>query len=366
MEAEQNAATEITIRFLDGPLAEKTISVQKQVTMIGRDRSNDIVVMDPSVSRRHACIRRLDDSWTIENLSQSSFIAIDQQHMGQGQLQHNRVVNLGEDIRFVFIVQPLEAQPPQPPPATQIAISSPVSPSVPPTVPAGSLLPVNIPPDVSSSSTMFVSPSQSGKQTLTISSNIRSDVQVHLLDKPVLNIGREAKNDIVIAEPTVSAWHAQLVQDGRTLVLVHPHPSRAQTLNGLWYQGRLIRGEQQFRKQLVSGDIFRIGDEHGTLITLTYDDGTGIPVDTLPAMQPIPLTESRLTIGRTPDNTVVLNHPQVSAHHAPLEKVEGGYRVSDTDSTNHVYVNGQLTSEQLLRTGDEMRVGPFRLTYTGT
>src|SRR5215469_1028419 len=160
--------------------------------------------------------------------------------------------------------------------------------------------------------------------------------------------------------------HAQLVRDGRNLVLVHPHPSRERTVNGLWYQGRLIRGNQQFGTQLVSGDFFRIGDEHGTLITFTYDDGTGIPADTLADMRPIPLTASRLSIGRTPDNTVVLNHPQVSAHHALLEKVEGGYRVIDTNSTNHIYVNGQLTSDQLLRTGDEMRIGPFRLTYTGT
>jgi len=366
MEAEQQAAPEVAIRFLDGPLAEQTISIQRLVTMIGRDRSNDIVVLDPSVSRHHARLRREGDSWTIENLSQSSFVAIDQQRLAQSKLQHNSMVNLGEDISFVFLVQPLEAQPPPPPLDTELAISPSASPSVPQTVPAVARLPVNIATDASPSGTVLAALPQSGKPTLTISSNIHSDVQVHILDKPVLNIGRDAMNDIVIAEPTVSAWHAQLVQDGGNLVLVHPHPSRAQTLNGLWYQGQLIRGEQQFRTQLASGDFFRIGDEHGTLITFTYDDGTGIPVDSLPDMQPIPLTENRLTIGRTPDNTVALNHPQVSAHHALLEKVEGGYRVSDTNSTNHVYVNGQLTSDQLLRTGDEMRIGPFRLTYTGT
>ena len=366
MEAEQKATPEVVIRFLDGPLAEQIISIERLVTMIGRDRQNDIVILDPRVSRHHARLSREGDSWTIENLSQSSFVAIDQRQTGRGKLKHNSVVNLGEDIRFVFLAEPLAAQPPQLPPATEPAISPSASPPVLPTVPAVVKTPVNIPPDAAPSGTVLASIPQSGKPTLTISSNIRSDVQTHILDKPVLNIGRDANNDIVIAEPTVSAWHAQLVHDGRNLVLVHPHPSRAQTLNGLWYQGRLIRGDQQFRAQLASGDFFRIGDEHGTLITLSYDDGTGIPVDNLPVMQPIPLTESRLTIGRTPDNTVVLNHPQVSVHHALLEKVEGGYRVSDTNSTNHVYVNGQLTSTQLLRTGDEMRIGPFRLTYTGT
>ncbi len=366
MEAEQKAAPEVAIRFLDGPLAEKTISLQRLVTMIGRDRQNDIVILDPRVSRHHARLRWEGDSWTIENLSQSSFVAIDQQRMAQGQLQHNSVVNLGENISFVFLVQQLEVQPPQPPPASELALSSSTLHPVLKTVPAVAKLPVNIPPAASPSSTMFAPIPQSGKPTLTISSNIHNDVQVHLLDKPVLNIGRDSQNDIVIAEPTVSAWHAQLAYDGRNLMLVHPHPSREKTLNGLWYRGQLIRGDQQFRRQLVNGDFFRIGDEHGTLITLTYDDGTGISADTLPELQPISLTDSRLTIGRAPGNTVMLNHPQVSAHHALLEKVEGGYRVIDTNSTNHVYVNGQLATDQLLRTGDEMRIGPFRLTFTGT
>ncbi len=116
----------------------------------------------------------------------------------------------------------------------------------------------------------------------------------------------------------------------------------------------------------MSGDIFRIGDEHGTLITLTYDDGTGTSTESLPEMQPIVLTGAKLTIGRTPDNTVVLNHPQVSAHHAVVEKVDGGYHITDTNSTNHVYINGQRVTSQLMRTGDEMRIGPYRFTYTGT
>ncbi|MGZ6367631.1 MAG: ATP-binding cassette domain-containing protein, partial [Ktedonobacteraceae bacterium] len=118
--------------------------------------------------------------------------------------------------------------------------------------------------------------------------------------------------------------------------------------------------------QLVNGDIFRIGDENGTLVTLTYDDGAGVPVETLPEMKPIPLTGGKLTIGRAPNNMVVLNHPQVSAHHAEMERVEGGYRILDTNSSNHVYVNGQRISHQLLRTGDEIRIGPFLLVYTGT
>jgi ABC transport system ATP-binding/permease protein len=369
LKAQQKLVSGAAIRFLSGPLAEKIISIQKPVTLIGRDGQNDIVIHDPRVSRRHACIRWLSGSWTIENLSQTSYVTINQQRAQQGVLQHNSVVSLGGNISFVFLVQQPVAQPLQPS-ATELAIEYPAFPQSPmesplPATPAPRL-PANVPLNASPSATLLAPKSEIGLPSLTVSSNIHSDQQVHLLNKQALNIGRDPENDIVIAEPMVSAWHAQVVREGNNLFFVHPHPSRGKTLNGLWYQGQRIRGDQPFRKQLVHGDIFRIGDEYGTLVTLIYDDGTGIPTETLAEMQPIPLTGSSLTMGRTPENTVVLNHPQVSAHHAVLEKVEGGYRVIDTNSTNHVYVNGQLVTNQLLRTGDEIRIGPYRLIYTGT
>src|SRR6266567_2740437 len=79
----------------------------------------------------------------------------------------------------------------------------------------------------------------------------------------------------------------------------------------------------------------------------------------------IKMTGTELTIGRKPDNTLVLSHPQVSAHHARLVREGGTYRILDLNSTNHVYVNAQLTANWLLKLGDEIRIGPYRLVYEG-
>ena len=38
----------------------------------------------------------------------------------------------------------------------------------------------------------------------------------------------------------------------------------------------------------------------------------------------------------------------------------------DLDSTNYLYVNGERISEQTLKTGDEIRTGPYRLVYEGS
>jgi ABC transport system ATP-binding/permease protein len=88
--------------------------------------------------------------------------------------------------------------------------------------------------------------------------------------------------------------------------------------------------------------------------------------DNISGLQPIDLVAPVITIGRLPNNTVVLDHPQVSGYHARLERVRGdGHRIADLGSTNHVYVNEQPVRVRALNPGDVIRIGPFRLTYTG-
>jgi ABC-type multidrug transport system ATPase subunit/pSer/pThr/pTyr-binding forkhead associated (FHA) protein len=356
MEREQMPNGAATIRFLNGPLLDTTISIQKATTLLGRSAQNDIVLADSGISRQHAAIRQQNGGWILENLSQSNYVMINQQRIEREQpgiLQHNSVVSLGDGIRFIFLVlQPAGIQLSQP--------SQPIPQQREPRIPN------NIPAGISPSGTVLASKNIPGTPILSISSNIHSDVQVHPLNKAVFSIGRDGDNDIVIQEPIVSLRHAQIEREGNTLFFIHPHPARERTLNGIWYQGQHILGDQSFRKQLVSGDIIRIGDEHGTLVTLTYDDGNQQSQEILSELPPILLNSERITIGRVPTNTVVLNHPQVSAYHALLEKTTGGYRVHDNHSTNHVYVNSERISEYLLHTGDEIRIGPYRLIYSGT
>jgi ABC-type multidrug transport system ATPase subunit/pSer/pThr/pTyr-binding forkhead associated (FHA) protein len=215
------------------------------------------------------------------------------------------------------------------------------------------------------SQTLVAAPMMLGFPSLEVSSTSDGQHRTYFLDKHVFSIGRSASNDIVIADQTVSDLHMQIVREGGRFVLIHPHPSRTRTANGLLYQGRKIRGDESYHKVLSPGDVFRIGDSDGTLVTLSYREGSTEQA-ALPPMSPIRLSDPELTIGRKPDNTLVLAHPQVSAHHARLVREGGAYRIFDLHSTNHVYVNGQLVTNHLLTMGDEIRIGPYRLIYEST
>ncbi len=67
------------------------------------------------------------------------------------------------------------------------------------------------------------------------------------------------------------------------------------------------------------------------------------------------------TIGRSPGNAIRLPGTQISRAHASLRPTERGYVLQDLESRNGVFVNGRPVREQLLRTGDEVRIGPTLL-----
>src|SRR6266705_2434942 len=364
MDAGNNPSVRSSIKFLSGPLAGKTVQIDKPIMTIGRSPNNDIVVRDdPRVSRQHARLIWNNRSWSIEKHSQAaSAVTVNSQSVQQAALSDGMTIGLGEDTSFVFLTW-IETQAPQ-------RKASETSPSQPPAAPeqvATAALRSRAGEYRRPDETVIAQPEVLGVPSLELSGNAFNGRTTYPLDRPIINIGRDATNDIIINDRIVSGLHLRIERQGNQFILIHPKPEnpRQGTLNGLLYQGRKIRGDEQFSKPLAKGDIFRIGDENGTLVTLTYNDGTGTQEDLLPPVQPIKLTGTELTIGRKPDNTLVLSHPQVSAHHARLVREGGTYRILDLNSTNHVYVNNQLTTNSLLKLGDEIRIGPYKLIYEG-
>jgi len=75
------------------------------------------------------------------------------------------------------------------------------------------------------------------------------------------------------------------------------------------------------------------------------------------------LTGEVVTIGRTPDNTIQINHHSVSAHHAKLQLVNGKYKFKDLDSTNRSCINNIPISEAELSGSCFLRLGTIECVY---
>jgi pSer/pThr/pTyr-binding forkhead associated (FHA) protein len=67
------------------------------------------------------------------------------------------------------------------------------------------------------------------------------------------------------------------------------------------------------------------------------------------------------TIGRLPDNTVVIDNPAVSGHHACVFPEGDQLVLEDLQSTNGTFVNGSRVSRHVLQHGDVVLVGKHTL-----
>lgn len=71
-----------------------------------------------------------------------------------------------------------------------------------------------------------------------------------------------------------------------------------------------------------------------------------------------------LTVGRDPQNEVVIEHKLASRRHARFEKDEVGFYIRDLESTNGTYLNGQrITGSQLLRNNDEVWIADTVIVF---
>ncbi len=66
-------------------------------------------------------------------------------------------------------------------------------------------------------------------------------------------------------------------------------------------------------------------------------------------------------LGRHPDSEIMLDDITVSRRHVTIERTPQGYMVSDAGSLNGTYINQQRVDRALLRHGDELQIGKFRL-----
>ena len=74
-------------------------------------------------------------------------------------------------------------------------------------------------------------------------------------------------------------------------------------------------------------------------------------------------TGNDLTIGRLPDNDIVIDNLSVSRKHAVIHARKSGYYIKDLGSKNHTYLNGQKIDNSELTTGDVITIGKYNISF---
>src|SRR5256885_258534 len=275
MNATNKPQESASIRFLTGPLAGNIFQVNKPIITFGRDPGNDVVISDPTVSRKHAQLVNNAGQWSIEKLAEQNVVTVNQQNVQAAVISDRDTIGLGTGTTFLFLMSSPQFLAEQRPVTPYNVVQRPSA---------------QTPPG----------PTNSGQQP---------QVQYSFPEAPS-------------PLPTSNAQRAPM---------------------DAYEPGTIVSGQTTPGIPMLEVSSNTHAEKHA-----------------------FPLTQQVINIGRDPSNDIVINELQVSGLHARLEQVHGGYCIIDVGSTNHVYVNAQRVTNQLLQPGDEIRIGPYKFTYTGT
>ncbi len=334
----------------------------KKMTQIGRKPENDLVLNDPDVSGKHARVRWDQSAFLLEDMQSRNGTFLNGIRISSpARLASGALIKVGSTQIQFFIGSPTEN-----PRMTSVGLpEAPLPPSASPSDPIWGYLQVG------------------GRE-----------IQLRMSSP---NIGRDAKADIALDDPTISYIHAQLVRQAED-TYVRDLGSR----NGTQVNGKVI----SMPYRLENGDVIKLGDtslvfRSGSAPALDQDftapaairpepvapvleaPAPSIPEAPIPAKKLselhlimrsgesagklIPLNRSPMTVGRDPMSNIIINDDTVSWRHATLKQEDMQWYVRDMGSSNGTRLNDKpLTANELypLQAGDKLGFGEVLLEVT--
>ncbi len=82
------------------------------------------------------------------------------------------------------------------------------------------------------------------------------------------------------------------------------------------------------------------------------------------ALKEFELTGESLTIGREPGNDIVVENLLVSGYHARIDSAGKEYVLTDLQSKNGTFLNGEKVTSTKLKDGDQILIGKHTLIFT--
>ena len=148
-------------------------------------------------------------------------------------------------------------------------------------------------------------------------------------------VGRDPSCDLVIDRPMVSRRHVRL-EDTRDGWVVEDQSS-----NGTYLDGARIG-----RVAIGRGLVLRLGHPaEGPILAIS------------PASSGSDQPQGAISIGRDPENALVVDDLMASRHHAQLRPNTGGLEIVDLGSQNGTFVNGVRVTVAPVHLGDEISIG---------
>lgn len=136
-----NSSARLVVQI--GAQPERTYPIERDITIIGREAINDLVVNDAEVSRRHTRLVRQADGYLIEDLGSTNGTFVNGKRVTVPTLlYHGDVVDMGKSVHLIFqldqpyeqVTKPIQLE--QDPPLAQSAAAAAIPPEHEPYAPS--------------------------------------------------------------------------------------------------------------------------------------------------------------------------------------------------------------------------------------
>src|SRR6202451_3877018 len=81
-------------------------------------------------------------------------------------------------------------------------------------------------------------------------------------------------------------------------------------------------------------------------------------------LKEVAVGHQEVSIGRSPDNSIVIDNPAISNYHARVFHEDGRLMLQDFGSLNGTFVNGQRVKMVTLKPGDSVGIGKHTIVVT--
>jgi hypothetical protein len=122
-----------------------------------------------------------------------------------------------------------------------------------------------------------------------------------------------------------------------------------------WQPSDVPDSKQTVSLQAVPPEVIEAGG--GYPAKLTFESGPF-------AGRIVAVPNQMVTVGRAPDNDIVVSDPATSGRHGRIEVRGGAFWISDLGSTNGTLVNGEPVIEKQLGHGDLIAIGQNTIRFT--
>jgi pSer/pThr/pTyr-binding forkhead associated (FHA) protein len=171
-----------------GPTLGTIYELQDAEYTIGRGSKNGVIIRDNEVSREHCRLVRVGDDYEVYDLDSSNGTFVNGQRViGGRMLAHGGIIELGDSITLEYERLPY-------PGATMPLLFPEETADAPP-------------PELADRATDQLAPPRRCTLTMTIGPLPN---HVYELEAPLITVGRELNNDIVVQDPEVSRYHLRL------------------------------------------------------------------------------------------------------------------------------------------------------------